>query len=184
MVRFLFEGEMSDEPITEEWLKSVGFKWHQHSRQPDKHWLLWCGDAAGAFTSFEDIGIEVAPTAYKNRNDELIGDPEKWFVWFRADTSGRYGRFLHVRHMRSRAELIKLVEAVTGQEWNPDNHLYGSVRTPEQAARIRRDDERLDHQIRKHDKWREIERDETRCRPLPEDAQDLLDANASNGERK
>ncbi len=25
-----------NEPITEEWLKSVGFKWHQFDRQPDK----------------------------------------------------------------------------------------------------------------------------------------------------
>jgi len=29
--------------LTEEWLKRVGFKWHQLDRQPDKHWLLWLG---------------------------------------------------------------------------------------------------------------------------------------------
>lgn len=32
-------------PITEEWLKSVGFKWHQLDRRPEKQWLLWLGDA-------------------------------------------------------------------------------------------------------------------------------------------
>ena len=41
-----------DLPLTEEWLKENGFKWHQFDRQPDKHWLLWlghveCGRPAG-----------------------------------------------------------------------------------------------------------------------------------------
>lgn len=58
------------EPITEEWLKSVGFKWHQFVRQPD----TTCGD------------------------------------------------------------VIALVEAITGQPWDPENHLYGSAHTPERVA--------------------------------------------------
>jgi hypothetical protein len=28
------------EPITEEWLKAVGFRWRQIDRQPSKQWLL------------------------------------------------------------------------------------------------------------------------------------------------
>ncbi|WEX10340.1 hypothetical protein [Chelativorans sp. AA-79] len=164
---------MSDELlITEDWLREVGFKWHQFDRQPDKHWLLWCGDAAGTgfMTSFEDIGIEVAPMAYRNRAGE-IANPERaeyWFVWIRSDVAGRYSRFLHVRHMRTRSDLIKLVEAVTGQDWNPENHMYGSVRTPEQAARIRQEHERLDHRIRAERAHNDVEKDDTRGRALPE----------------
>ena len=41
------------EPITEEWLKEVGFKWHQLARQPEKQWLLWLGDAVR-----DGLGIE------------------------------------------------------------------------------------------------------------------------------
>src|SRR5579885_196517 len=58
-------------PITEEWLKSIGFRWHQFDRQPDRHWLLWLGGAIGdgaAFTSYEDLGIEVAPSLRGSRD--------------------------------------------------------------------------------------------------------------------
>jgi hypothetical protein len=48
------------EPITEEWLSSAGFRWHQLDRQPEKHWVLWLGDALeDRMTSFADLGIEV-----------------------------------------------------------------------------------------------------------------------------
>jgi hypothetical protein len=33
------------EPITEEWLREVGFRWYQFDLQPDKQWLLWLGTA-------------------------------------------------------------------------------------------------------------------------------------------
>lgn len=171
------------EPITEDWLKSVGFKWHQGERQPYKHWLLWCGASARSrrmLASIEDIGIELAPAWWQNRNGEDLGEIGAWHVWFRSDVAGRYGRFLHVRHMECQDEIIKLVEAVTGQDWNPDNHLYGSVQAPEYAARIRRAEERLDHRIRRDDPWRESEKDETRSRPLPEDI-DALDKARQQG---
>ena len=159
-------------PITEDWLKDVGFKWHQFDRQPGKHWLLWPGDAVAgdgpAFSSFEDIGIEVADMRYQNSAGDTVGR-EAWFVWFRGDCAGRYHRFIHVRHMRWRHELIKLVEAVSGQDWNPENHLYGSVRTPARAAKIREDDQRLDRRLaREGYPWSEIEKDDTRGGALPE----------------
>lgn len=158
--------------ITEEWLKSVGFKWHQLDRQPNKHWLLWLGRALAGdettFGSFDDIGIEVASMRYRNSYDELVGR-DAWFVWFRGDSGGRYHRFIHVRHMRWQHELIKLIEAITGQDWNPENHFYGSVCTPAQAARNRQDDERLDRQLmREGYPWSEVEKDDSRGRALPE----------------
>lgn len=147
-------------PLTEEWLSSVGFKWHQLPRQPEKHWLLWLGDAVGQgnmFRSFEDLGIVLAP------NSE-----GRWFCWLRADLGGMYSRFLHIRYLYFQEELITLIEALTGQAWDVENNLYGSMRTPAQAAAIRKDNERLDRKIMTERQWREIEKDETRGRALPE----------------
>lgn len=156
-------------PITEDWLKSVGFKWHQFDRQPSKHWLLWLGDAmnGGGFSSFEDIGVELAAGAWNQKRD----DHEDWFCWLRGDSAHRYHRFIHVRHLLYQHDLIRLVEGLTGQGWNPANHLYGSCRTPEHAERIRREDaERLDRREKWHQRppWGEVEKDDTRGRALPE----------------
>lgn len=159
----------ADEPITEEWLKSVGFKWHQFDRQTSKHWLLWLGDAmnGGGFSSFEDIGVELAAGAY----DFKRKDSTDWFCWLRGDSAHRYHRFIHVRHLRTRGEAMRLVEGLTGQRWNPEDHLYGSCRSPEQAERIRREDaDRIDRRERWHQRppWAEVEKDDTRGRALPE----------------
>lgn len=155
--------------ITEEWLASVGFRWHQMDRQPDKHWLIWCGGADGdRITSFEDIGVEVAPAWWKNRDGDDVGDVAKWHVWFRSDAGGRYHRFLHVRRVQYQDELVDLIEAVTGKAWDPGHHHYGSIYTPEQSERIRMDKERLDHRLRRAVPWSEVEKDETRGRALPE----------------
>lgn len=159
-------------PITEEWLKEVGFKWHQLERQPSKHWLLWVGAAVAgdeiSFASFDDIGIEVADMRYENSAGDVVGR-DAWFVWFRSDSSGRYHRFIHVRHMRWRHELVKFVEAVSGQDWNPENHLYGQLRTPKQTALLRERDKRFDRQIMRDGyPWSDVEKDDTCGGALPE----------------
>lgn len=155
--------------ITEDWLKSVGFRWHQFNRQPSRHWLLWLGDAmnGGGFSSFEDIGVELAAGAWNQHRD----DHDDWFCWIRGDSCHRYHRFIHVRHVLHQREVIRLVEGLTNLDWNPANHLYGSVRTPANAERIRREDaERLDRAERWHQRptWAEVEKDDTRGRALPE----------------
>lgn len=156
--------------ITEDWLSSVGFKWHQMDRQPDKHWLLWLGGAIpDRITSFEDLGIELAPRWWKNRNGDDIGEVGSWHCWLRADTAGRYHRFLHVRPLRTAAEVMQLVEALTGQAWDVSNHIYGNVYQPKHAESLRRDMGRLDHHLREERmKWSEVEKDDTRGRALPE----------------
>jgi hypothetical protein len=148
-------------PITEEWLKSVGFKWHQFDRQPEKQWLLWCGirsaDNWGVDT--QDIGVEVCSG----------GHDGQWFCWLRSDTAHRYSRFLHVRHMRMQSEVVKLVEAVTGLPWKPENHIHGAVCTDEQAAHHKAARDRIDKRmVREDHPWREIEKDDTRGGALPE----------------
>jgi hypothetical protein len=152
--------------ITEDWLKSVGFRWHQLERQPNKHWLLWLGESAGQgrMTWMEDLGIEVAFGAYVGP-----GQPDNWFCWLRSDAAGRYHRFIHLRHIDNQAELIALVEAISGQTWNPENHRYGTLLTTERAAAARKRDEDLDRRMmREHPKWSEVEKDDSRGRALPE----------------
>lgn len=160
----------SDPPqITEDWLKAVGFKWHEFERQSAKHWLLWCGDTGGRTVAMEDIGVEVAPAWWTGGDGNPVGDVGKWYVWLRSDVAGRYSRFLHVRHMHLQSELIALVEACTGQPWDINNHIFGSVRTPETAARIHAENERMDLRfLRDGHPWRPSETDPARGRPLIE----------------
>ena len=163
--------------ITEDWLKESGFKWHQLERQPWKHWTLWL---AGAFREFlvsdEDLGIELTPVWFVKADGALGGNVGEWFCWLRADTSHRYSRFIHVRYLKTCAEVIQLVEALTGIPWNPANHRYGVVRTGKQMEAVRRADQRLDRQMLEHDhKWHDTEMDESRGRALPEHMQAAID---------
>ena len=161
--------------IDEAWLKASGFKWHQFDRQPQKQWLLWLGDVTDdhMFGCFEDLGIEVSAHTSTWKEKERVPEYiEYWNCWLRADYSGRYSRLIHIRDFRLRYQLIGLIEAITLQPWNVANHFSGSVLTPEKAKRRRDSDERLaqrlDRKIMLERPWREIEKDETRGRAMPE----------------
>ena len=152
--------------LTEDWLRQVGFKWHQLERQPTKQWLLWLGDAnPQPLNSFQDFGIEVASGAY----NENTGQDDLWNCWLRSDIAHRYSRFIHIRAIGTRGELIPMIEGLTGQEWNPANNRHGSMCTPEQAERIRREEQRLDLQLLcNRPPWYESEKDASRGRLLRE----------------
>ena len=78
---------MIGETTTEDWLRAVGFKWHELPRSGGKHWILWFGALHSTFlASFEDVGIEVAA-----RTDG------EWHCWLRSDFARKYGRFIHIR---------------------------------------------------------------------------------------
>lgn len=132
------------EPITEDWLRASGFKWHQFALQPKKQWLLWLGACINlaelgrrmALTGPEDLGIEVAP-----------GCDGEWFCWLRSDFAGRYHRFIHLRHIRYTAELVAMIEGITGQRWDASNNLFGSMLHPKHAAMRREEMERLDRKL-------------------------------------
>ena len=165
--------------ISEEWLKSVGFKWHQLERQPSKMWTLWLGDCTRTgISSFEDLGIEVMDNGNYPK-------PGAFSVFLRADMYHRYSRFIHIRYVYTQDEIIALVEALTGQKWNPANNIYGSMRTPEQAKRIFEEAQRLDlawlREAPAHMKWNEIEKDDTRGRALPEHYEAAEKARNPNG---
>ncbi|WP_421793448.1 hypothetical protein [Hydrocarboniphaga effusa] len=153
-----------DHAITADWLRDVGFKWNQLDRQPDKHWTLWLGNVLKErMTSTDDLGIELAPLGH-----DLDG-PNRWFCWLRSDTAHRYHRFVHLRHLHLQSELIYIIAAITGQEWNPENHFYGAIQRPETAERLRAEADRFDRVLlREMPKWNEIEKDDTRGHALPE----------------
>lgn len=163
-------GWIQGDPITEDWLKSAGFKWHQFDRQPDRHWLLWLGAGLRerpSMTSYEDLGLELAPNIAPRD-----GGMREWFCWLRSDAAGRYHRFIHLRHLATTGDVINLVRAISGRPWTPADHLYGSLHSPENAARIRSDRERLDQRLmREGPKWSEVEKDDSRGRALPEHMQ-------------
>lgn len=162
---------MADEPISEDWLKANGFRWHQFDRQPDKHWLLWIGGAQySRSTTFEDLGVEVAPT---------LTDGE-WFCWLRSDAAGRYHRFIHLRHLKTTGDITDIVSALIGYPFDPKNAQGGTLHTPEQTARMKQEMDRLDQRIlrenAKHHSWYDKEKDEHIGRPLHEHQQAYLDA--------
>lgn len=144
-----------DLPIDEDWLKASGFRWSQLARQPEQHWLLWLGSAtnesAGTGTiCMEDIGIELAPGCRDDR----------WFCWFRADTAGTYSRFVHVRYMRTRLDVVRLVEAITGFPWTPERHIAGVCRGPKAHAHVQEWLSRADVALTVGGyPWHDIERD-------------------------
>jgi hypothetical protein len=151
-------------PITEDWLRSVGFKWHELNREPVKHWLLWIGECLAPpkqmFSGPDDFGIELAPSP---------GDRQTWNCWFRSDLAGLYTRFIHVRELQTQDQLTRMIEGLTLMPWKPEDCLYGAMRRPEVAARIREDEKRLDRQLLfsrpVHDP---VEEDTSRSGALPE----------------
>lgn len=154
--------------ITEDWLKQIGFRWHELERQNCKQWLLWLADTfrtRGDMVDTEDLGIELS----------RMDTRDAWHCWLRADTAHKYSRFLHIRHLRTQQELIQMIEGITGQQWNPENNVYGSMMRPEHAASIKADWNRLDKRImREGHPWREIEKDDSRGGALPEHMEDSI----------
>jgi hypothetical protein len=97
--------------ITELWLHEVGFKPHTFVNQPgQQHWLLWLN---------EDLGLELQFGREK---------PQPWwFCWLRAGGPHTPDRFMNLRDLTSKHEVITLVQALTGRRWNPSAHKNGSI---------------------------------------------------------
>lgn len=101
---------MTGVDITEDWLASVGFKYREPGeRQQFRHWTL-------TFSEQEDYGLylEMTMPGWINRNGEHVGTERGWFLWI-----GREHKFIHLRHVFDRSEVVALVEALTGQPWSP-----------------------------------------------------------------
>jgi hypothetical protein len=59
--------------------------------------------------------------------------PARDFCWLRSDCAGRYHRFIHLRHVANRSDVMALVTAISGRPWTPENHIYGSLHSPANA---------------------------------------------------
>jgi hypothetical protein len=86
----------------------------------------------------DDLGLEIS------KWDET---GTSWSLWLRADYAGRYDRFLYAREVATVEQVTRLIEALTDRPWTPADVLYGQYWTPEAAARLRRDAERMDWRI-------------------------------------
>lgn len=167
----------SQNDLTDDWLREAGFKWSQIERQPSRHWILWLGGCVNrgpdgkrqAMTDSRDLGIEVASGAMDG----------EWFCWLRSDAAHLYHRFIHLRHIRTTDELVKMIEGITGQAWDVANNWDGCMMHPVHAALARAEADRLDRKMLKDaPKWSEAERDNTRAGALPEN----LTAAIKNGD--
>lgn len=156
--------ENPDHPLSEEWLKSVGFKWDQLDRQPTKHWTLWLGNAVDDNTRMadsSDIGVELATRS--------VYDDGSWHCWLRSDVAHRYCRFIHVRVLRTRRDLMEVIFGLTGREFDPDDCFYGSFLSHDRANRARAEAKRFDMLLLQTSApWNDVEADEHRGRPRQE----------------
>lgn len=116
------EGEGWMEPITDEWLSSVDFKWRQSDRQPHKHWTLCLNVEDQKSLSWVQTKIEVQRSGWQGKK-EYIGDPDSWMLWI-TDT---FDRTAFVGRIRHKSDIIGIAEIITRRKWNPDTHLYGQA---------------------------------------------------------
>lgn len=106
--------------ITEEWLGQVGFKYREPERgQPFRHWKL-------TFAERDDYGLYIETTmpGWLNKAGEHVGKESGWFLWI-----GREASFLHLRHVFKQAEIVALVEFLSGQPWVPSKAGHVPVRS-------------------------------------------------------
>ena len=101
--------------ITSDWLQELGFRkqWTRDTSGPN--FVLWLGDSRQAFVGTDDLGLELS--TYDERG--VPSDDPRWFCWLRSDVSQSRGRFCFVRYLRKRHELVNLIEAITGEVFDP-----------------------------------------------------------------
>lgn len=115
-----------DAEITEDWLASVGFKYREPGeRQPFRHWTL-------TFSEPDDCGmyLETTMPGWLNAKGDHIGADHGWFLWL-----GRDHKFIHLRHVYVRSEIVLMVEALIGCTWEPTR--MGNVRVVRREAAAR-----------------------------------------------
>lgn len=159
------------ENITEDWLKKIGFRWHELERQNTKHWLLWIGHAHAEnrlFQTSQDLGIELAATGYYNQKGELVNSEKGYNCWLRSDCASRYHRFIHIRYLKKKVDLLDMLNGLICRPFNPNECVYGSWHIPERAEALREEQKRLDKKVMMSDAWYEIEKDDSMGGALPE----------------
>lgn len=117
-------GEDREALLTEDWLRDQGFKSSQQERQTWKHWSLYLGWASGQKNAcMEDLIVEVTMAWWHNHHGDPVGDTEAWNCWLR----GMNNSLLHVRYIKTRGELLGLIEALTGRSWDRSLSYFGNL---------------------------------------------------------
>lgn len=107
---------MTDDLITEDWLKTHGFRLvggrtDERTKPEVKLRRLAikreCVGDRNIFDSPDDLCIDIAPNTIK-------GD---WFVWLHQEEPYR---FIHVRQFKYQADLMRLYEALTGKAFDAE----------------------------------------------------------------
>lgn len=161
---------LPSDALSEDWLKEVGFYSSQQERQPFKHWKLLLGRAVdgGMFSCPADLYVEVTPAWWINsggaRVQAGVGNP--WHCWIGGDQRG----FVHVRHLQTRDELVRLIVGMTGLAWRSEDVMYGMLHTPKRGGELRAEEaDRLAREAaREHSSPRQVAqpiRDETQVGP-------------------
>ena len=104
-------------------MAKVGFKYREpEERQQFRHWIL-------KFDEKDDYGlyIETTKPGWFNRDGDHINADSGWFLWV-----GREHHHFHLRHIHNQSDMIAIVEAFSGYEWKPENHMYGMVMSAKQ----------------------------------------------------
>lgn len=131
--------------LDDDWFRENGFRYEDIpvlNGKADRHWLLWLGwaivdaDQTEPTNGPEDFGIELSHW----RDDA-------WFCWFRADYAGRYTRFLHWRKVCYAFQVEDIIASLVGRPFDRKHVWYGSLRTPEIAARCKEEAKRLDQRM-------------------------------------
>ncbi len=94
-------------PITEEWLKDNDFKLVYSDEQRKDHRRKKITNAwIGANDGVWDLSLEVAP---------LRDESSRWYCWLIHHDPYRH---IHIRYMETQQEIIDLIEAITGKDWD------------------------------------------------------------------
>jgi hypothetical protein len=83
--------------ITWGFLRGIGFRLTSHHVDNTPHMLCSCHQN-------QEVGLELAQSYHST----------DWFVWLRSDLAHSKCRFCFVRYVRTEDEIIKLLEAITG----------------------------------------------------------------------
>lgn len=111
-----------DDPISEQWLKEIKMESRTLKCDKFKHWFLWIGaciPGAVQFFGNESLALELS------QDDQ---NENRYFCWLVQDhNKPGCAKSIFMRFLFNKGDFILLLEALTGQEWNPGLIINGTL---------------------------------------------------------
>lgn len=111
-----------DDPISEEWLKEIKLEPRTLKGDKFKHWFLWIGaciPGAVQFFGNESLALELS------QDDQ---DEKRYFCWLVQDyNKPGCAKSIFMRFLFNKGDFILLLEAITGEEWDPQMIVNGTL---------------------------------------------------------